>query len=158
MTDNRKFAILLLIPTVIALGAVFLTGSIDVVIFRTELAVLLTGGILSLLYAIFQPEITHFMDKLRSRPSIEVEREDFRRAKPPSLWEWFFLGVVFFYAGLIFFAGASTTYLVILTYMAFTFAFIEVLGLAVSILIIPAFLFWRSILHLKELIARKRGW
>ena len=66
--------------------------------------------------------------------------------------------MVFFYAGLIFFAGASTTYLVILTYMTFTFAFIEVLGLAVSILIIPAFLFWRSILHLKELIARKRGW
>jgi len=158
LTGNRKFAILLLILTVIALGGIFLTGSIDVVLFRTELAVLLTGGILSLLYAIFQPEITHFMNKLRSRPSIEIESEDFRRVKPPSVWEWTFIGVVFFYAALIFFAGASTTYLVILTYTTFNLAFIEVLGLAMSLLIIPAFLFWRSTLNLKELIARKRGW
>jgi len=158
LTGKRQLTILLVIVTAIALGAVFLTGSIDVVLYRTELAVLLTGGLLSLLYATFKPEIARLADKVHSRPSITVERTDFRQVKPPSNWDWFFLGVIFFYAGFILFEGASTTYLIILGFVTFNLAFIVVLGLAISLLIIPAFLLRRGIRTAREFIARRKGW
>src|SRR5947199_29743 len=98
--------LVLIALTAIALGAIFATG-VDLPQYKTELAVALTVGLISVVGALLKPKI----DKRRSHEPMRIVHQDFRRVEPASRTEWFLLTVILFYGGLILYTGISITYL-----------------------------------------------